>query len=144
MKKASPSCWWPLYILSVIYLALLRRWRSYRRTCSCLLVCNPCSYLVVTCLAAGIREAVKGTVVCIIVRTASSEGERLPAARGVVLPHPWLCVVEANIVDAKALFLCGALLPAEILLCMARDLHWCPCGDEVLGDVLPFTTAKHF
>jgi hypothetical protein len=27
---------------------------------------------------------------------------------------------------------------------MARDLHRCPCGHEVLGDVLPFTTAKHF
>jgi hypothetical protein len=27
---------------------------------------------------------------------------------------------------------------------MARDLHRCPCGDKVLGDVLPFTTTKHF
>lgn len=122
---------------------LLHHW-SYKRTC-CLLFRSPCGYFVVICLA-GICEAVKGNmfsieaiVVCVV--STASEGE-LPPARRVVL-HPWLCVIEADIIDAKA-FSGGAPLPTKILLRMARDLHWCPCRNEVLGDVLPFTTAKHF
>ena len=119
---------------------------SYKRTYCCLLVRNPCSYVVDTCLA-GTCKAVKGNmfsikaiVVCVV--STANEGECLPARRFVL--HPWLCVIEADIIDAEALFFGGALLPTEILLRMARDLHRCPCGDEVLGDVLPFTTTKHF
>jgi hypothetical protein len=53
----------------------------------------------------------------------------------------WLSVIEADVIDAVALLLCGALLPTKELLCMARDLHWRFSGDEVLRDVLPITSS---
>ena len=56
--------------------------------------------------------------------------------------HPGLIIAEANVVDAAALPPGSVLHPAEILLGMARDLHWCPSGNEVLGDVLPVTLTK--
>jgi hypothetical protein len=81
-------------------------------------------------------------VIIICVVSTAAKGERLRTRR--VLLHPWLCVIEADIIDAEALFSSGALLPMEILLCMATDLVWRPCGDEVPRYVLPVTTAIHF
>jgi hypothetical protein len=57
--------------------------------------------------------------------------------------HPGLIIAEANVVDAAALLPGSVLHPAEILLGMARDLHWCPGGNEVLRDVLPVASTKH-
>ena len=119
---------------------------SYKRTYCCLLVRNPCSYLVDTCLA-GTCKAIKCNMfsskaigVCLV--STASEGEGLQARR--VVLHPWLCVIEADIIDAEALFSSGALLPMEILLRMAIDLDWRPCGDEVPRYVLLVTTTIHF
>jgi hypothetical protein len=81
-------------------------------------------------------------VIIICVVSTVTKGKSLQTRR--VLLHPWLCVIEANIIDAEALFPSGALLPLEILLCMAADLDWRPCGDEVPRYVLPATTAIHF
>jgi hypothetical protein len=46
-----------------------------------------------------------------------------------------------NIVDAAALPPSCVHHPTEILLGMARDLHQCPGGNEVLGDVLLVTST---
>ena len=79
-------------------------------------------------------------IICVV--STAAKGERLQTRR--VLLHPWLCVIEAHIIDVEALFPSGALLPMEILLRMATDLDRRPCGDEVPRYVLPATTAKHF
>jgi len=55
--------------------------------------------------------------------------------------HPGLIIAEANVVDAAALPLGSVLHPTEILLGVARDSHWCPGGNEVLGDVLPVAST---
>ena len=95
----------------------------------------------------SIREFVQDSVlslkvIIICVVSTATEGESLQTRR--VLLHPWLCVIEADIIDAEALFSSGALLPMEILLRMAIDLDWHPCGDEVPRYVLPVTTTIHF
>ena len=79
-------------------------------------------------------------IICVVSTTA--KGKRLRTRR--VLLHPWLCVIEASIIDAEVLFPSGPLLPMEILLRMAIDLDWRPCGDEVPRYVLPVTTTIHF
>ena len=79
-------------------------------------------------------------IMCVV--STMAEGETLQTRR--VLLHPWLCIIEANIIDAEALFPSGALVPVEILLCMATDLIRRPCGDEVPRYVLPVTTAIRF
>jgi len=79
-------------------------------------------------------------IICVV--STAAKGERLQTRR--VLLHPWLCVIEAHIIDVEALFPSGALLPMKILLCMAADLDWRPCGDKVPRYVLPATTAIHF
>ena len=81
-------------------------------------------------------------VIIICVVSTAAKGERLQTRR--VLLHPWLCVIEAHIIDVEALFPSGALLPMEILLRMAADLDWRPCGDKVPRYVLPATTTIHF
>lgn len=81
-------------------------------------------------------------VIIFVVVSSMTKGESLQTRR--VLLHPWICVIEVDIIDAKSLFSCGALFPMEILLCMAADLYWRPCGDEVLRYVLPVTTTIHF
>jgi hypothetical protein len=56
--------------------------------------------------------------------------------------HPRFIIAEANVVDATALPPGSVLHPAEILLGVAGDLHWCPSGNKVLGDVLPVASTK--
>ena len=84
--------------------------------------------------------SLKVIIICIV--SIATEGESLQTRR--VLLHPWLCVIEADIIDGEALFPSGALLPMEILLRMAADLDWRPCGDKVPRYVLPATTTIHF
>jgi len=81
-------------------------------------------------------------VIIICVVSTAAKGERLRTRR--VLLHPWLCVIEAHIIDVEALFPSCALLPMEILLRMAADLDWRPCGDKVPRYILPATTTIHF
>ena len=85
-------------------------------------------------------KLVAGSIAIWIIRT--SKGEWLPTGR--VVWGPRFIIIEANIINTVALFLVGALLhPTKVLLRMAGDLHRCPSGDEVPGDVLPITTAIH-
>lgn len=127
---------------------LLHHWSCRRRT-RCLLTSSPGDCLAAAHLTGralegriNLCEVVHGSELAtkaIRVWVVSIASESLPA-RGVVL-HPWLSVIEADVVDAVALLLCGALLPTKELLCMAGDLHWRFSGDEVLRDVLPITTS---
>lgn len=89
----------------------------------------------------GSELATKGAITVWVVSIIATESQCLPARR--VVLRPWLSVVEADVVDAVALLLCGALLPTKELLCMAGDLHWRFGGDEVLRDVLPVTASIH-
>jgi hypothetical protein len=80
-----------------------------------------------------------GSIDIWIIRT--SKGEWLPTGR--VIQGLRFIIIEANIINTVALFFVGALQPTKVLLRMAGDLHRCPGGDKVPGDVLPITAAIH-
>ena len=67
-------------------------------------------------------------IICVV--STAAKGERLRTRR--VLLHPWLCVIEAHIIDVEALFPSGALLPMEILLRMATYLVCVLVGTKYL------------
>jgi hypothetical protein len=81
---------------------------------------------------------VASTIVVRIVG-AAIEGISLPS--GSVVLHPWLNIIEANVIDAVALPAGSVLLLEKVLLGMAGDLHRCPGGDKVLRDILPVAAA---
>ena len=84
-------------------------------------------------------KLVAGSIAIWIIHT--SKGEWLPAGR-VAVQGPRF-IIKANIINTVTLFLVGTLQPTKVLLCMAGDLHRCPSGDEVPGDVFPITTPIH-
>jgi hypothetical protein len=80
------------------------------------------------------------TIAVWVVNTTSEGGTFL--VESVVL-CPGLSIIETNIINAIALPTTRIPQPLEILLSMARDLHWCPSLDKVLRDALPVTTTIH-
>ena len=71
----------------------------------------------------------------------TSEAEPFPVG-GIILSQR-LGIIEADVIDAIALPTSRILQPSKVLLGMARDLQWCPSGDEVPRDVLPIATAVY-
>ena len=80
----------------------------------------------------------------IVVRIVGAAIEGMPLPSGSVVLHPWLNIMEANIIDAVTLLAASVPLLEKVLLSMARDLHRCPSGDKVLRDILPVAAAVHF
>ena len=81
----------------------------------------------------------KAIVIC-VVDTSTKGGPLLD--RSICLQEG-LKIIKSNVIDAITLLLGAIFFPEEVLLGMARNLHWCLGGNKVPRDVLPISTTVH-